>query len=129
MTDADFIRALEDTSLDPAHFNHEGHMRAAWYYNCHFDEATAIDKCCVAINRYATSLGATDKFHRTITVALMKLVRRRMEAANLRTWDQLKAGCPELFTDAYGELLQYYDQQTLASAAARHRFVAPARPL
>ena len=32
LTDEEFLAGFRDATLDPAHFDHRGHVRAAWLY-------------------------------------------------------------------------------------------------
>jgi hypothetical protein len=129
LSDEALVEALENRTLPEAQFRHEAHMRAAWHYLRHYDEAEAIERCSRAIRAYATGLGAARIFHVTITEALMRLIAVRMAgAANRDSRDEFTTLCADLFADAYGVLLTYYDRDTLASERARTQFVAPSRP-
>jgi hypothetical protein len=124
MTDDDFLAQLHGLTLPPAQFNHLGHVRLAWLcLKRHpVEDATAL--ACGTIAAYAASLGAAGKVHRTITVALMRL----MHAAGARryaSWSAFADAHPDLLTGAHERLARHYSAALLASEAARASFVAP----
>ena len=80
MTDADFLAALERCTLPESEFTHAAHVRAAYLYLCDGSFGQAIDRMAATIRRYATSLGKPDRYHDTITVGFLALIR----AADLR---------------------------------------------
>ncbi|HEY1147178.1 MAG TPA: hypothetical protein VGF27_01315 [Pseudoduganella sp.] len=113
MDDQDFLSSFERCTLPKEHFNHAGHVRLAWLYleRHPFDEA--VTRTCDGIRAYAAHLGAADKFHRTITEALMHLLRAH--------------GRDAVLADARGMLALHYSPSLLAEAHARERFVPPDR--
>jgi hypothetical protein len=117
MTDDEFFNQLRDCSLPSAAFNHRGHVRLAWICLQRFEREQAVDTACDMIAAYAASLGAADKFHRTLSEALMRLswARRRLD------WPAFEQASTQLGAD----LERCYSCDLLASAAARERFVAP----
>jgi hypothetical protein len=109
MTDDQFLACLGDCSLPPSAFNHDGHLRLAAICLRRHGLDAAIAQACFIIRRYAASLGAAEKFHWTVTEALMRLMHA----------DGAPAG------DARTLLARHYSASLLASAAARNGFVAP----
>src|SRR5882672_11233552 len=75
MTDEAFARAFEDGSVIPAQFDHLAHVRVAWVY---LHEApsmeAAVSRMRAAIQRFAATAGASQKYHETITVLWMRLL-------------------------------------------------------
>lgn len=123
-TDAAFVQALEECTLPSTAFTHAGHVRAGWWYVRTYPLGEAIDRFRSALRTYATSLGATSKYHETMTVAWLLLIAERLDGdARGLGWDQFAAQCPELMDR---ELLgRYYDRETLASERATRTFVMP----
>jgi len=113
MDDHDFLSSFERCTLPQEHFNHAGQVRLAWLCleRLAFDDAE--DRTCEGIRAYATHLGAADKFHRTITVALMHLLRAH--------------GRDAVLADARALLALHYSPALLADAASREQFVPPDR--
>lgn len=124
MNDQDFLAALEDCTLPAAEFTHTAHVRAAYLYLCAGSFGQAVDRTSNAIRRYATSLGAPQKYHETITVAYLALIQRHLaERGDGGGWAGFAAANPELFKRDL--LLRWYSGADLDSALARRVFVLP----
>jgi hypothetical protein len=124
MNDAEFLMALERCTLPAAQFDHAAHVRAAYLYLRDGTFGQAIDRTAVAIRRYAGSLGKADRYHETITIGFLALIRERIcEHGDAGGWEGFAAANPELFDR--GLLLRHYPEQQLHSARARRVFVLP----
>ena len=128
LTDLQFITQFEDLSLDPGYFNHLGHLRLAWLYLLEHDLDTALDRVCCGIKAYAESLGASDKFHYTLTDAIVRIEHQRMMllqqqlnvgSLNAGQWSDFIAANADLVNDGQKVLQQYYSPQLLATEQAR----------
>ena len=126
MRDAAFLEALESCRLPPSEFGHEGHVRAAYLYLRAGTLGEAIDRLGAAIRRYATAQGSPGRYHETITLAHVLLIRRHLhERGDGGGWEGFRAANPELF--ARELLLRWYGRDELASPLARSVFVLPER--
>lgn len=125
MNDTDFLARFEDCTLPPAEFNHRGHVRVAWIYlqRHPFDEA--VRRTCEGIRRYATSLGASGKFHWTMSESMMHLLRSAGADERSVGFDEFLVRNEGLLSDARGRIARHYSDARLASAEARERFVDP----
>jgi hypothetical protein len=123
MSDDEFLSALRDGSLPPAQFNHMGHLRLGWICLQRLAPDDAVALVCSTIASYAASLGAATKFHRTMSEALLHIMRAA--GAHATTWDRFVAANPALAANARALLARHYSDALLASDAARQRFVAP----
>ena len=124
--DADLLASLRDGSLPPAQFDHANHLRAAWLIlgdRSLPDPASAFRDL---LHSYVRRVGAEDKFHRTMTDALLSLVQARM-AGQPSDWPRFRAQNQDLFNDARQLLARHYSPARLGSAEARLHFVAPDR--
>lgn len=110
MTDEQFLSQFHDLTLAPSEFGHAGHLRLAALNLRGCGTAEAITRTCAGIRAYAAHLGAADKFHWSVTEALVRL---------------MAAGALE--GDARELIARHYSPQLIASAAARSAFVAPDR--
>ena len=131
MTDADFLQQFECCELDPKHFNHMGHLRLAVLYLNQYALSDAIDKVTSGIARYAASLGATDKFHHTLTVATVKIIWQRMQRQHQQN-EQQKSDFnaflqlnKDLETDLKSVIALHYTDECLGSVVAKRQFVEP----
>ena len=127
MTDAEFLAALERCTLPEADFTHAAHVRAAYLYLCRGSFGQAIDRMAATIRRYATSLGKPDRYHDTITVGFLALIRERIcERGDGGGWAEFATTNPDLLDR--GRLLRHYPPDQLQSPLARRVFVLPQAP-
>ena len=124
MDDREFILQFESCTLPPDLFDHRNHVRLAWLYLEEEPLLAALDRFRTSLKRYAGSLGASAKYHETITFAFLFLIHERMQRGGGETFDEFAARNPELFEKI---LLRYYREETLASPLAREVFVMPDR--
>jgi hypothetical protein len=76
--DQQFVTEFENLYLETAQFNHRGHLRLSWLYLGHFEFPVSHAKLQSGIRRYAGSLGAAKKYHRTMTYAFTCIVADRI---------------------------------------------------
>ncbi|MDX1442641.1 MAG: hypothetical protein R3270_02555 [Gammaproteobacteria bacterium] len=125
MNDQEFITALEDCSLDKRYFNHRGHLRAAWLYLDRYPVNEAAEHCARSIQRYANHLGATDKFHVTLTRAFMHIIAELRASHPATNWEDFLSQCPDLVEEPRRLIARHYSDDVLDSEKARTEFVAP----
>jgi hypothetical protein len=104
--DRDFIRAFESCTLPPEEFPHRAHVRLAWLYLREGSLLDALPRFVEGLKRYAGSLGASAKYHETVTWAYMFLIHERMSRAEPETFDQFAAANEDLFHGILGVLPQ-----------------------
>jgi len=119
MTDTEFLRAFEDTTLEP--FHHRDHLRVTWLYLRQFGEAETRQRLGPAILRYAAARDASQKYHETITVAWICLVSAASAGAD--DFEAMLAAHPRLLDKNL--LGRYYSPEVLQSSEARERWVEP----
>ncbi|MCY1018451.1 hypothetical protein [Pyxidicoccus sp. MSG2] len=124
LTDADFLAAVEAATFPGADFRHREHVRLAWLCLREHGFESGLERVRGLIQRYAAALGATGKYHETLTRAWAELVQVGLDAApGLTSFEAFLEARPEL-TDS--RLLdRHYRKETLDSQAARAGWVAP----
>lgn len=127
LSDDELLAALQDLTLPPSSFDHRGHLRLAWILLQRSPLPEAVARACEGIRAYAAHLGATQKFHHTLTEALMRLMHARRAADPALGWEAFLAENEELVRDARGLIRRHYSDELLASDAARTAFVSPDR--
>jgi hypothetical protein len=135
LNELEFISQFENKTLDPSHFSHRGHIRLAWLYLNGFDAETAEIKLTNGIKNYAESLGAKDKFHHTLTIALTRIIKSRMSSLERNTelletdqaWQLFQNQNSDLFENALSIVLEFYTQEQLDSPLAKTSFVQPSK--
>lgn len=125
LSDDDFLTAFNDCSAPPSAFNHEGHVRIAWIHLQRYPLAQAIQLTCDGIERFANHLGAPDKYNRTLSEALMRIMASLGAADTRLSWDDYLSKNRGLFENAQQLLGQYYSNELLNSKAAKTTFVQP----
>ncbi len=120
----ELLAGLADFSLPPAAFDHRAHVCAAWH--ClraePFDAASA--RFVGLIKGYVAYLGATDKYHHTLTLALLRLIHARMPDDS-QDWPGFADSNADLFDNARALLARHYSDPRLYGATARQQFVEP----
>ena len=122
MRDRELVEQFEACTLPPDLFSHRAHVRVAWLYLREGDLLPTLTRYSEAIKRYAASLGASTKYHETITWAFLFLIHERMQHAPHTTFDDFAAANEDLFGPI---LTRYYSPEVLASEVARRTFVLP----
>jgi hypothetical protein len=125
LSDKTFLTQFESKTLDPVHFSHLGHIRLAWLYLNRMPLDTALEKVCSGINSYAISLGANSKFHLTITDALVRIIAKRINASDDKSWSFFLEQNNDLISDAQSILAQHFSEKLLFSEVARSTLVEP----
>jgi hypothetical protein len=122
--DRELVEQFDACTLPPAQFHHRNHVRLGWILLSELPLLDALARFRSSLQRYAGSLGASAKYHETITLAFLFLIHERMQRAALGTFDEFADANPDLF----GPILsRYYAKETLASEFARRVFVMPER--
>ncbi|HET7922704.1 MAG TPA: hypothetical protein VFM15_08130 [Gammaproteobacteria bacterium] len=124
--DSAFVDAFETLTLDPALFNHRGHLRLAWCLLSWLPLPDAAQRCADDIRRFAIHHGQSQKFNVTMTRAFMHIVGNRMR--RMQVGDDFNRFCernPDLLRDARGIIGRYYSAKVLDDPAARLTFIEP----
>ena len=123
-----FLAAFETCTLDPALFDHRGHLRLALLHLQAQGLGATATTLPGQIQRYATHLGAPEKFHATLTHALLELVQERLTLMPPGTpWEAVLAAHPDLERDALALVHERHSQAQLATTEARQRALPPDR--
>lgn len=125
LSDDAFLSAFLAGRLEPAQFDHRGHLRTAWLLLQRHPLPEAVEATCRGIQALAARFGADAKFHRTRTEALVRLMAPG--AARAADWAQFLRQEAELVADARALLARHYSPALLDSDDARHRFLPPDR--
>ena len=125
INDRVFLAQFENQTLDKAYFNHLGHLRLAWLYLNSHDVDTAVTLVCSGIQAYAESLGATKKFHLTITDSIVRIMANRIDSMKEKSWQLFLEGNTDLVEDSLSVLNQYFSKDKLLSEDARVSLISP----
>ncbi len=86
LSDQDFIHQFEQKTLPLKEFNHRSHLRLAWLYLHKYSLLPALKKITEGIEAFAVSLGANDKFHHTLTEAIVRIMHLRCQQDKAETF-------------------------------------------
>ncbi|MEC3964681.1 hypothetical protein [Flagellimonas halotolerans] len=125
MNDADFIKAFENGQFPPEQFNHKAHIKLAWIYLNLFDEETAIVKTCKAIKNFDRLHGDGTKYHTTLTVAAVKVVRHFKQKSSATNFEEFIVEFPRLITSFKELLFQHYGKDVIADPKAKTTYLEP----
>ena len=105
-------------------FGHREHVRLAWLALEDAATVTAASRAVAAsIQAVATTHGAPQKYHHTVTDAWVRIVDHVRTAHAVRDFYELLDVAPWLADKRL--LLRHYSSQTLASSVARRHYVPP----
>jgi hypothetical protein len=122
MTDDELVQAFESGALEK--FPHESHVRVAWCYLKRDPILAALPRFRAALQRFAAGKGKADRYHETITIALLLLIADRRGDAG-ESWEQFADRNPALLQWPCPLLTNLYPAEVLDSARAREVFVLP----
>lgn len=124
LTDAGFLAAVESATYPGEDFRHRAHVRLAWLCLREHGFEAGLERVRGLIQRYAAALGATGKYHETLTRAWAELVQVGLDAVpDAVSFDAFLEARPELGSSRLLE--RHYRKETLDSAEARTGWVPP----
>jgi hypothetical protein len=122
MTDEELVQAFESGALEK--FPHVSHVRVAWCYLRRDPILMALPRFRAALQRFAAGKGKPDRYHETITIALLLLIADRRGDVG-ESWDGFAARNPDLLQWPCPPLTKLYPAEVLDSARALEVFVLP----
>ena len=123
-TDEDFREAFETLRIPNEMFHHREHIRLAWIYSLEYPQEQVLARMVQGVQAFAKHHGATAKYHHTITVAWMRLVRHAArQTPQAPDFNTFAAAHVHLFDQRLLEY--YYSKDRLRGDAARHAWIEP----
>jgi len=123
--DIRFIEQFESRAMTS--FKHVDHLRLAFLYIQRDGVEQAVTQTCTGIRQFAESVGAHDKYHQTITEALVRIMGVKFYQQPVTDWQEFLDTHPQLVNDASSVLYHHYSPDRLKSAQARQQFLPPDR--
>lgn len=71
------------------------------------------------------SLGASEKFHHTLTEALLRIMASRKTEGQHKTFEAFLEDNQDIVKDARAVIAKHYSEECLAMVAAKESFVHP----
>ena len=125
MTDHEFYQRLKDLSLPASSFGHLGHLRLAYYCLQRLPLDAAITEVGQVIARFADSLGEADKFHWTLTEALVRLMYLRLAQQPASDLGEFVRANPDFVKNTRALIKRHYSEEALNHPEARRRYIEP----
>jgi hypothetical protein len=122
MNDQEFLTAFEQHTL--SEFPHKSHIRMAWLYLRSDGWEAGQERIQRGIQNFAAALGATNKYHQTITLFWARLVQHAID-------DKPEIDGFDTFIEHYPFLLNknaisaHYSTSLVQSEAARRHWIEP----
>jgi hypothetical protein len=126
-TDAQLLKGFFDCSLAPEVFDHRAHVRVAWLLLRQYELEEAVVLMCNGIAAFAKHAGASAKYNRTMTEALVRLMAGNGGGQRGLGWTDFCETNKKLLHDVRGLLGCHYSPERLQSDEAKVRFVDPDR--
>jgi hypothetical protein len=128
LDDATFLARFERLEIAASEFTHREHIRLAFLMLRDADFGAGAVRFRTAFKRFTVAVGATAKYHETLTWAYLALVSRCMHERPYASSFELLADRPDLLDHRTGLLARHYDVPAItASPLARQVFVLPER--
>jgi hypothetical protein len=123
------LQAFEDCTLDPARFNHRQHLAIAWMYLQRHGFPAGAVRFRERLKAYVASVGATAKYHETITWAYAVLLNEEIELNSTpgESFDAMIRRRPDLLDHRNGAITRCYSRAELDRPEARQVFLLPRR--
>lgn len=121
------IERFEQGRIDVATFDHAAHVRLAWSYLQSMDQYEASRRFSAALQRLTRRIGASDKFHATVSGFFVFLIAERIARDPGADWRRFRRVNADLLAGAGPLLAAHYSPQRLQSDAAKSLFLLPDR--
>lgn len=121
------LSAFADLTLPPSVFNHRAHLRVAWLLIKKYGRDEAEIRMCRQLKRFAAHVGTANKYHCTLTAALMRLIAFAAQEHSMETWPIFLARNQALLHDMHSVVARHYSPELLCTDSARTEFIPPDR--
>lgn len=124
-SDDQFESEFDNCSFDPSLFTHEAHLRLAYIHIKKYGQEAAIENICNQIKAFDAHFGDGTKFHKTISVAAVKIMNHFMNKQRGLGFEKLIKSYPRLITSFKDLINQHYSQNILNNPKAKGSFLLP----
>jgi alkylated DNA nucleotide flippase Atl1 len=124
LPDQVFVAEFEACRYPKEHFRHADHIRLAWIYLQQHEYPVAEDRMRRSIHQFARQVGAAHKYHETITIAWMRLVRTASQfSSRIETFEEFARAHDWLLNKE--AIFEFYSAERIKSERARTTWVEP----
>jgi hypothetical protein len=125
LTDESFELLFQTSTLDPALFTHEAHLRLAWIHLNKYGVEQAKVNISSQLQHYVNVLGASEKYHHTLTIAAVEMVGHFIRKSRSQTFMEFISEFPQLKNNFRGLIRQHYKRDIFSCDRARIHFIEP----
>jgi len=111
--------------LDPHLFSHEAHLRLGWIHLKKYGATKACENVCEQILKFDITHDKGEKFHKTLTVASVKIIHHFIQESEGQTFQEFIQEFPRLKTDFKSLMDKYYGFAVYQSEEARLNYLEP----
>ena len=117
------VQSFERGDVDVARFDHRAHVEVAFHFLSSLPLLEALPRFCEALQRIVRAHGAEAKFHATLSVALLLLIRDRIRQGE--SWEVFAEREAEFIARGIAPVHDHYPRAQLDRPAARAAFELP----
>jgi hypothetical protein len=123
LDDETFVAQFESCHFPSREFRHADHIRLAWIYIRKYEYRAAEARMGQSIRRFASHVGAHRKYHETMTLAWMRLVRASCELSPMLDFTDFAHSHSWLLNKE--AVFEFYTRERLMSDLARQTWIEP----
>ncbi|MBX2815025.1 MAG: hypothetical protein KTR24_03475 [Saprospiraceae bacterium] len=123
--DSDFEHQFASGGLSPSLFDHEAHLRLAWIHVRRYGRDQAVVNITAQLKAYVRRLGASDKYHETLTIASIAAVHHFMRRSDAGSFNALLLEFPQLKYDFKSLIASHYSHNIFECSEARAIYQEP----
>jgi hypothetical protein len=125
LSDDLFEEQFQNCQLNSALFNHEAHLRLAWIHVTKYGVEKAIENITSQLFLFVISLGAINKYNKTLTVAAIKAVNHFINKSDADNFPDFIQQFPRLKFN-FKELMRFhYKIDIFNSETAKQNYLEP----
>ncbi len=125
LSNDDFEKQFKNCELDPAIFSHEAHLRLAWIHIRKYGVEIAIENVCGQLLNFVDTVGARDKYNKTLTIAAIRAVHHFMNKGKIEHFDDFIRAHPRLKTNFKALMGFHYTIDIFNSQQAKQIYLEP----
>ena len=123
--DQEFKSKFEDCSLNPVLFTHEAHLRLAWIHIRDHGVDQAVKNICEQIKMFDQTYGDGTKYHKTVTVAAVKMVNHFIQKSTETNFKDFINNFPRLRENFKDLLGSHYSYDVFSFEKAINEYIEP----
>jgi hypothetical protein len=125
LSDDVFEQQFQACTLNPAIFSHEAHLRLAWIHITKYGVDNAINNICEQLLAFVDSLGARDKYNKTLTIAAIKAVNHFINKSHINNFREFIQKNARLKFNFKELMSSHYQKDIYKSEIAKRQYVEP----